>query len=44
LQHDALGAAGCERAFEEKASGAQPERPQLIAAIDFLRAGDTLAV
>jgi DNA invertase Pin-like site-specific DNA recombinase len=44
LQLDALGAAGCARVFEEKASGAQRDRPQLLAAIDFMRPGDTLAV
>jgi len=44
LQLDALEAAGCEKVFEEKASGAQRERPQLIAALDYLRAGDTLVV
>lgn len=44
LQRDALHAAGCERIFEEKASGAQRERPQLKAAIDYMRAGDTLVI
>lgn len=44
LQLDALGAVGCEKVFEEKASGAQRERPQLIAALDYLRLGDTLVV
>ena len=44
LQLDALGVAGCEKVFEEKASGAQRERPQLVAALDYLRAGDTLVV
>lgn len=42
LQTDALKAAGCERIFEEKASGDQRERPQLMAALDMMRAGDTL--
>nr|VFJ74396.1 MAG: Site-specific DNA recombinase [Candidatus Kentron sp. FM]VFJ74835.1 MAG: Site-specific DNA recombinase [Candidatus Kentron sp. FM]VFK08386.1 MAG: Site-specific DNA recombinase [Candidatus Kentron sp. FM] len=41
---DALQAAGCEKIFEEKASGAQRERPQLKAAFDYMRAGDTLVV
>jgi len=43
-QLDALEAAGCERIFEEKASGAQRDRPQLKAALDFMRARDTLVV
>jgi DNA invertase Pin-like site-specific DNA recombinase len=30
--------------FEEKASGAKRDRPELIAALGFMRAGDTLAV
>jgi DNA invertase Pin-like site-specific DNA recombinase len=43
LQIDALKAAGCERIFEEKASGAQRDRPQLKAALEFMRSGqDTL--
>ena len=41
---DALKAAGCEKVFVEKASGAQRDRPELIAAIDYVRAGDTLVV
>ncbi len=44
LQLDALTAAGCERIFEEKASGALRERPQLQAAIAYMRKGDTLVV
>lgn len=44
LQLDALQQAGCEKIFTEKASGAQRDRPQLNAALDYLRAGDTLVV
>ncbi len=44
LQLDALRAAGCERVYTEKASGAQRERPELKAALDYARAGDTLVV
>ena len=44
LQLDALKAAGCERVYTEKASGAQRERPELRAALDFMREGDTLVV
>jgi DNA invertase Pin-like site-specific DNA recombinase len=44
LQIDALKAAGIERIFTEKASGAQRERPELSAALDYIRQGDTLVV
>ncbi|MEM8576016.1 MAG: recombinase family protein, partial [Pseudomonadota bacterium] len=44
LQTDALKDAGCEKIFREKASGAQRDRPQLAAAIDYMRDGDTLVV
>jgi DNA invertase Pin-like site-specific DNA recombinase len=44
LQLDALRSAGCDRIFEESASGARTDRPQLQAALDQLRAGDTLVV
>jgi DNA invertase Pin-like site-specific DNA recombinase len=44
LQLDALKAAGCEKVFVEKASGAQRDRPELLAALDTLRAGDSLVV
>lgn len=44
LQLDALKAAGCEKVFVEKASGAQRERPELTAALDYMRDGDTLVV
>lgn len=44
LQLDALKAAGCEKLFTEKASGAQRERPQLQAALDYMREGDTLVI
>ena len=44
LQLDALKAAGCEKVFKEKASGAQRDRPQLTAAVDYMRKGDTLVV
>ncbi|MCG7392653.1 recombinase family protein [Microvirga sp. ACRRW] len=41
---DALKAVGCERVFVEKASGAQRDRPELKAALDYVRAGDTIVV
>jgi DNA invertase Pin-like site-specific DNA recombinase len=44
LQVEALKAAGCERVFMEKASGANRDRPELKAALDYIRAGDTLVV
>lgn len=44
LQLDALALAGCGRIFVEKASGAQRERPELKAALGFMREGDTLVV
>ena len=44
LQRDALSAAGCEKLFEDVLSGAKAERPGLVAALDFVRPGDTLAV
>lgn len=44
LQRDALKANGCERIFEDKASGAKAERPALSALIDTLRAGDTVVI
>lgn len=44
LQRAALDAAGCGRVFEETASGAQRDRPELTAALDYARAGDTLIV
>ncbi len=44
LQLDALRSAGCERVFEEKTSGAQRERPELRAALEYVRQGDTLVV
>jgi DNA invertase Pin-like site-specific DNA recombinase len=44
LQRVALAGAGCTQIFEEKASGAQRDRPELIAALRYARAGDTLVV
>jgi DNA invertase Pin-like site-specific DNA recombinase len=44
LQLDALRRAGCERLFEETASGAQRDRPELARALDYMRDGDTLVV
>lgn len=44
LQTDALRQAGCARIFTDTASGGLAERPQLAAALDYLRPGDTLVV
>ncbi len=44
LQLDALDAAGCEKVFEDRASGAQADRAGLRAALDFVRDGEVLVV
>ncbi|MBA4142469.1 MAG: recombinase family protein [Nitrosospira sp.] len=44
LQLDALTKEGCEKVFQEKASGAQRDRPELKAALGYMRKGDTLVV
>jgi DNA invertase Pin-like site-specific DNA recombinase len=44
LQGDALREVGCEKIFMEKASGAQRERPELLAALDYMRKEDILVV
>jgi len=43
-QTDTLKAAGCQRVFEERASGGRWDRPQLHLLLDQLRADDTLVV
>ena len=44
LQLDALRNAGCERLFEDKASGVKTDRPGLAAAFRFVRDADKLTV
>ena len=44
LQTDALKAAGCEKFFQDVASGAKDERKGLADAVEFSRAGDVLTV
>lgn len=44
LQLNALTHAGCDRIFEEKASGAKTDRPQLTEALGYMREGDTLVI
>jgi DNA invertase Pin-like site-specific DNA recombinase len=43
-QVSALKAAGCERVYEEKASGGRWDRPQLHRMLDHLREGDIVIV
>src|SRR3954447_2328146 len=43
-QIDALTRAGCRRIFAEKKSGRNADRPELAAALAFMRPGDTLVV
>lgn len=44
LQKNALLHSGCDRIFEETASGAQRDRPELTRSLEFLREGDVLVV
>ncbi|WP_413712526.1 recombinase family protein [Rhizobium sp. Rhizsp82] len=44
LQTSALSAAGCDRIFDDHASGAARSRPGLKAALRHLKPGDTLVV
>ena len=39
-----IGTAGCEKLFIEKVSSGKKDRPQLVAALDYVREGDTLVV
>jgi DNA invertase Pin-like site-specific DNA recombinase len=43
-QADALRAAGCERVYDDRGSGASADRPGLKACLDYLRRGDVLVV
>jgi DNA invertase Pin-like site-specific DNA recombinase len=43
-QRFTLTAAGCSRIFEEKASGARRDRPELQRMLDHLRPGDVVNV
>ena len=43
-QRVTLGQYGCQRIFEEKASGAKRDRPELGRLLDHLRAGDVVTV
>lgn len=44
LQLDALAAAGCDRVWTDRASGATVARPQLDALLDYARPGDVVVV
>jgi DNA invertase Pin-like site-specific DNA recombinase len=44
LQLDALKQAGCEKIFEDKASGGKVDRPGLQSVLNFAREGDTVLV
>jgi len=44
LQMDALKRAKCNRIYEEKASGAKAERPELMRLLDNARKGDVIIV
>ena len=44
MQREALRDAGCERIFEETASGAKVDRPELKRCLEYLRDGDVLIV
>lgn len=44
LQIEALEAAGCERIFQETASGAKVDRQELLEALEFARLGDCIVV
>jgi DNA invertase Pin-like site-specific DNA recombinase len=44
LQNEALSKAGCDRVFEDKASGTKAKRKGLKLALEVLRENDTLAV
>ncbi|MGH7488246.1 MAG: recombinase family protein, partial [bacterium] len=44
LHQEELWKAQCERVFTDIASGAKADRPQLAAALAYVRPGDTLVV
>jgi DNA invertase Pin-like site-specific DNA recombinase len=41
-QLEQLTAAGCDRIYQEKVSGVQRDRPELVAMLDYVREGDVV--
>ena len=44
LQIDALKAGGCERIYQEKASGGKADRPELLKMVEHARTGDAIVI
>ncbi|MBD2700172.1 recombinase family protein [Spirosoma sp. BT702] len=44
LQLDALKSAGCDKIYQEKASGAKADRPELTRLLEHVREGDTIVI
>ena len=44
LQIDALRVAGCERIYEEKASGAKADRPEPLKMLEHARDGNAIVI
>lgn len=44
LQLDALTGSGCERIYQEHASGAKSDRPELARLLEHVREGDTVVI
>ncbi|WP_440652040.1 recombinase family protein [Cysteiniphilum sp. 19S12-1] len=44
VQVEKLSKHGCDKIYQEKISGLEQNRPQLIACLDYVREGDTLVI
>lgn len=44
VQLEKLNKYGCEKVYQEKISGVDQNRPELIACLDYVRKGDTLVI